>query len=173
MSELRAIPGFYVAHHRWLDAERGPNCVFKVGMTGDLQVRLCDDAYTTCFPEGWRYIATVETATRADAELLETAVLNRAAAQRLDAAGVIWAPVVELPEVVDDPTVRSLGSFVEIEHPQFGSYETLATPFNIRGVDISPRGPAPGLGEHTQSVLEALGLDSEELAELAAAGVFG
>ncbi|HJM75171.1 MAG TPA: CoA transferase [Dehalococcoidia bacterium] len=94
-------------------------------------------------------------------------------AQRLDAAGVIWAPVVELPEVVDDPTVRSLGSFVEIEHPQFGSYETLATPFNIRGVDISPRGPAPGLGEHTQSVLEALGLDSEELAELAAAGVFG
>ncbi len=94
-------------------------------------------------------------------------------AERLDAAGVIWAPVAELPDVVDDPTVRSLGIVTEIVHPQFGSYETLSTPFTIRGADIAPRGPAPAIGEHTQSVLDGLGLDADELAELAAAGVFG
>jgi crotonobetainyl-CoA:carnitine CoA-transferase CaiB-like acyl-CoA transferase len=94
-------------------------------------------------------------------------------AQRLDAAGLIWAPVAELPEVVDDPTVRALGSFVEVEHPEFGSFETLAAPFKIRGADLAPRGPAPALGEHTQAVLEELGLDADELAELAVAGVFG
>ncbi|MDP6604909.1 MAG: CoA transferase [Dehalococcoidia bacterium] len=94
-------------------------------------------------------------------------------AQRLDAAGLIWAPVAELPEVVDDPTVRALGSFAEVEHPEFGSFETLAAPFKIRGADLAPRGPAPALGQHTQAVLEELGLDADELAELAVAGVFG
>ena len=44
-----AVPGFYIAHHRWLDAEYGPDALYKVGHTGDLRRRLTNDAYVTCF----------------------------------------------------------------------------------------------------------------------------
>jgi crotonobetainyl-CoA:carnitine CoA-transferase CaiB-like acyl-CoA transferase len=94
-------------------------------------------------------------------------------AERLDAARLVWAPVAELPDVVDDPTVRSLGIITEVEHPEFGTYETLATPFRIRGADIAARGPAPSVGQHTESVLHDLGLEADEIADLAAHGVFG
>lgn len=91
----------------------------------------------------------------------------------LDEHGLIWAPVVELSEVVEDPQVRAMGWIQRIEHPTAGSYETLGTPFQIRGASIGPRGPAPGVGEHTQTVLGELGLDEEEIASLAEQGVFG
>jgi crotonobetainyl-CoA:carnitine CoA-transferase CaiB-like acyl-CoA transferase len=94
-------------------------------------------------------------------------------AQRLDAAGLVWAPVAELPDVIEDPTVDALGVFTEVEHPQFGTYETLAAPFRIRDADIAVRGPAPAVGQHTELVLDRLGLGAEEIADLATQGVFG
>lgn len=71
----------------------------------------------------------------------------------LDEHGLIWAPVVELSEVVNDPQVRAMGWITEIEHPTAENYETLGTPFQIRGAALGPQGPAPGIGEHTQGVL--------------------
>jgi crotonobetainyl-CoA:carnitine CoA-transferase CaiB-like acyl-CoA transferase len=94
-------------------------------------------------------------------------------AESLDAVDVIWAPVAELPEIADDPTVSALDVFTELEHPDHGSYRTLATPFHIEGADVRARGPAPAAGEHTQQLLSELGLDSSEVADLAAEGVFG
>ena len=95
--------------------------------------------------------------------------------ERLDAAGLIWGPGVELPEVVADPQLRVMGAFETVHHPDpaVGDFETLATPFTIEGADIAVRGPAPEVGQHTQEVLEELGVDVEEMAELAAGGVFG
>ena len=96
-------------------------------------------------------------------------------AERLDAAGLIWGPGVELPEVLEDPQLREVGAFETIHHPDpaVGDFETLATPFTVDGADIAVRGPAPEIGQHTQEVLEELGVDVEEMADLAAGGVFG
>ena len=94
-------------------------------------------------------------------------------ARRLDAAALIWAPMTDLPSVVADPQARAMGVFATIDHPQLGEIETLSTPFQIRGADVGPRGPAPAVGEHTQEVLEEYGLSAEEMAELASNGVFG
>jgi crotonobetainyl-CoA:carnitine CoA-transferase CaiB-like acyl-CoA transferase len=94
-------------------------------------------------------------------------------ARRLDEHGVIWAPVAELPEVVDDAQARELGTFETVDHPKVGPFETLGTPFSIRGADVAVRGPAPEAGADTAEVLRELELDEEEIAELRAGGVIG
>ncbi len=87
-------------------------------------------------------------------------------------AGLIWGPIQSLPEVVDDPQVRAAGSFIELDHPEGnGKFETLAIPIRIQGADIGPRGNAPGLGEHTDSVLSELGVNADQVAKLRADGV--
>ena len=62
-----ATCGVYIAHHRWLDLDYGPGQLYKVGHTADLGARLGDGAYATCFPPGWRYVATFELPTREEA----------------------------------------------------------------------------------------------------------
>ncbi len=92
--------------------------------------------------------------------------------ERLDANGVIWAPKVALPDVVADPALRERGAFQPLELPN-GTYETVGTPFVIRGADIAARGPASDAGADTAEVLRSAGLSENEVAELAARGVFG
>ena len=94
-------------------------------------------------------------------------------ARRLDEAELVWAPVVTLPEALADPQMEANGMLEEVEHPEAGAYRTLSAPFRISGAQTGVRGPAPAPGEHTGEVLAELGLDSDEIARLAASGVFG
>jgi len=88
-------------------------------------------------------------------------------AEILDEHRCIWAPVSELPEVVEDPQVRAAGAFETVHHPTAGDFETIAAPFRLPGTDMAVRGPAPEVGEHTDEVLgELLDLDHEQVAEL-------
>lgn len=92
-------------------------------------------------------------------------------ARELDAAGLVWAPVAEMPEVIDDPSLRESGAFSLIVHPRAGAIETVSAPFTIRDADVEVRGPAPALGEHTREVFTELGLSAERLADLLDRGV--
>ncbi|MGI8927397.1 MAG: CaiB/BaiF CoA transferase family protein [Tepidiformaceae bacterium] len=92
---------------------------------------------------------------------------------KMDEAGLIWAPVATMTDMIEDPQVHEMGWFATIEHPQFGSFETLDTPFKLYGTDTGARGPAPDLGEHTFEVLAEMGIEGEELDRLATAGVIG
>ncbi|MDY7105055.1 MAG: CoA transferase [Actinomycetota bacterium] len=92
-------------------------------------------------------------------------------ATRLDEHGVTWGPVATLPEVVDDPQVRALGAFAEIDDPVVGPHETVATPFRIDGADVAPGGPAPVAGAHTAEVLADAGFGPDELEELRTRGI--
>jgi crotonobetainyl-CoA:carnitine CoA-transferase CaiB-like acyl-CoA transferase len=94
-------------------------------------------------------------------------------AQRMDAQGLIWAPVATLTDVIDDPQAREMGWFATIDSPVLGRFETLDTPFKVYGADVGVRGPAPAAGEHTWDVLSAAGLGDAELAKLAEDGVIG
>ena len=91
--------------------------------------------------------------------------------EKLDASGLIWEPVAELPEVVEDPALRERGAFSFLVHEEAGAMEVVSAPFHIRGADIAVRGPAPDAGQHTAEVFTELGLSQERVDELVARGV--
>jgi len=90
---------------------------------------------------------------------------------RLDASGIIWGRVAELPDLVDDPQARAIGMFAEIDHPLAGRFETLAAPFALSTSTVAVRGPAPEIGEHTAHVLQEFGVDADRVAALVENGV--
>jgi len=93
-------------------------------------------------------------------------------AQALEGTGVIFAKVAELPEVAKDPQARAMGMFAELEHPDLGRFETLAAPFAFSRSDVSVRGLAPEVGQHTAEVLAGmLGMGDQEIADLVRAQV--
>lgn len=90
---------------------------------------------------------------------------------RLDAAGLIWEPVAELPEVVEDPALRDSDAFAMVIHPRAGAMEIVGTPFEIRDADVAVRGPAPDAGEHTREVFAEAGIPADQIDALLAAGI--
>jgi crotonobetainyl-CoA:carnitine CoA-transferase CaiB-like acyl-CoA transferase len=94
--------------------------------------------------------------------------------RRFDEAGVIWAPVQQLPELIDDPQAAAMGLFQPVLDEANGlDFRTVGVPFRMHGADIAVRGPAPGLGQHTQQVLAEAGFDADEIAALESDGVLG
>ena len=89
----------------------------------------------------------------------------------LDGAGLIWEPVAELPEVVDDPVLREAGAFSMVIHERGGAMEIVGTPFHIRDADVGVRGPAPDAGQHTREVFAEAGLSPADIDSLLARGV--
>jgi crotonobetainyl-CoA:carnitine CoA-transferase CaiB-like acyl-CoA transferase len=90
--------------------------------------------------------------------------------ERLDASGLIWEPVSELPEVVEDPALRERGAFSVVVHERGGAMEIVSAPFDIRDADIEVRGPAPDRGEHTRVVFREAGMSDEDIETLLARG---
>ncbi|MGH6986245.1 MAG: CaiB/BaiF CoA transferase family protein [Caulobacteraceae bacterium] len=80
------------------------------------------------------------------------------AGERLTRADLIWAPMATLAEVAADPQARAAGCFVSSPDRFGGVFCAPAQPVRFGGLPTEPRGPAPGLGEHTAQVLSELGL---------------
>lgn len=96
----------------------------------------------------------------------------RACVARLEAAGVPAAVVQRIDEVVRDPQTQARGLLFEQEHPVLGRVTLPMVPFRFSDVDVTPRTPAPLLGEHNQEIVGALlGYSEREVAELEQAGV--
>ena len=93
--------------------------------------------------------------------------------QKLDEAGLVWAPVAKVADVIENAQVREMGWIIEIDHPRHGRFQTLDTPFKIYGSDVGARGPAPEAGEHTFDILAEFGVTPDELTQLATDGVLG
>lgn len=91
----------------------------------------------------------------------------------LDRAGVAWARVATLTELVDDEQVRANDWLATVDHPVIGEFETLAAPFSLSGGGAYVRGPAPETGADTTAVLRQFGIAEDRIAALSAAGVVG
>ncbi|MYW96211.1 CoA transferase [Amycolatopsis rubida] len=92
-------------------------------------------------------------------------------ASTLKALKIPCAPVVTLPELLDDPHVRERGVLRTVTDEQ-GSFMTLGSPLFLSDSPMVEPARSGGLGEHTDEVLsEELGLSADDLAKLRGSGV--
>ncbi|MFJ1301528.1 CaiB/BaiF CoA transferase family protein [Pseudomonadota bacterium AL_CKDN230030165-1A_HGKHYDSX7] len=93
--------------------------------------------------------------------------------ERLLAAGVPAAPILDYGEALDTEQARAREMVLEIDHPVEGPTRTLGFPVKLRGTPQQVRRPAPLLGQHTEEVFQELGIDAQRVARWREAGAFG
>ncbi len=89
----------------------------------------------------------------------------------LESVGVPCGPINDLAQVFADPQTQHRGLRIALPHAEAGTMPGVANPIRYVGYPHDYPGAAPVLGEHTEAVLaEVLGLGSDEIAALRAAG---
>ena len=86
------------------------------------------------------------------------------------AAEVPCMPVNRLEDLREDPHLKAVGFFREMEHPTEGRVVVTAPPLRFEGAEGSIRRLAPVVGEHTAELLAEAGLSPAEIESLAASG---
>jgi CoA:oxalate CoA-transferase len=87
--------------------------------------------------------------------------------EHLLAVRVPCAPVLELPEVVQDPNMWERGMLRTMEHPDLGMITINHSPLKFGDGERCDLTPSPRLGQHTSEVLSGvLGYSGERIAEL-------
>jgi formyl-CoA transferase len=79
-------------------------------------------------------------------------------------------PILSMEELAAEPSLRATGTVVEVDHPKRGKYLTVGNPIKLSDSPTEVK-RSPLLGEHTQEVLEELGISESEMAALKAANV--
>jgi len=79
-------------------------------------------------------------------------------------------PILSMKELAEEPSLRSTGTVVEVDHPRRGKYLTVGNPIKMSDSPADVR-RSPLLGEHTEEILKkVLGYSGKELAEIKASG---
>jgi crotonobetainyl-CoA:carnitine CoA-transferase CaiB-like acyl-CoA transferase len=90
---------------------------------------------------------------------------------RLDAAGVPCAPINTVPQVFDDPQIRHREMLRHLPHPLAGTVPQVVSPLRFAEAPLRFDRAPPTLGQHTDEILEALGIDATARGHLAERGV--
>jgi len=91
--------------------------------------------------------------------------------EALEAAKIGCGPINTLKDVFADPHVQARQVIVEMEHASGETVQVIANPVRLSETPPSYRSAAPVLGQHTEEVLEQLGLGKDEVARLRADGI--
>ena len=93
--------------------------------------------------------------------------------ERLREAGVPCGAVRDVAEVCSSPQLQARQMLQTVQHPVAGPVGQVGSPIVIHGgPDPEPMQPPPGLGAHTEQVLESLlGISAEEAGRLRDEGV--
>jgi crotonobetainyl-CoA:carnitine CoA-transferase CaiB-like acyl-CoA transferase len=122
------------------------------------------------YPDRKRRIDSYETIARELAAIFATRPREEWL-ERLAQHDVPFAPERRLNELDDDPQVRHLDLFHELEHPTAGTIRSVHRAIRCDGSREIDFRPPPTLGEHTREVLAGLGLSDDELNSLCNQGV--
>lgn len=92
--------------------------------------------------------------------------------ERLEANDVPYAPIHSISEVFDDPQVKHLGVFAEVEKQGVGPQRLpRRSVWYDKSRADAPLVPAPLLGEHSDEILGQLGYDAASVTKLRQSGV--
>jgi len=112
------------------------------------------------------------------AELLDGAVQKWIAAREFEdvltafeEAGAAIAPIYDMEQLVNDPHVIARETLTTVEDEDLGEIKMQNLMFRLSETPGGIRWPGRRLGQDTEEVLGALGVDAGRLAELRAAGV--
>ncbi|MFW0785502.1 CaiB/BaiF CoA-transferase family protein [Gordonia sp. CPCC 206044] len=111
-----------------------------------------DDRYATNI-ERVRCRAEVDAAVAAETKRFTTAELD----ERLSAAGVPAAEVRDLAGVVEHPQLHERNRWRDVD-TEVGPIRAVLPPMTFADVELA-MGPVPALGEHTEAILQELGLE--------------
>jgi formyl-CoA transferase len=82
-------------------------------------------------------------------------------------------PILSMQEIAEEPSLRSTGIVVEVDHPIRGKYLSVGNPIKLSDSPTHVE-RSPMLGEHTQEILrDVLGLDETRIREIEASGALG
>jgi crotonobetainyl-CoA:carnitine CoA-transferase CaiB-like acyl-CoA transferase len=88
-------------------------------------------------------------------------------AERLDKEELAWAPAQTLADVAVDPQVIAAGGIVDMPAKTAGqTFRSPGGPARFVGADDGPKGPGPGLGQHTREVLASVGYSAADIEKL-------
>jgi crotonobetainyl-CoA:carnitine CoA-transferase CaiB-like acyl-CoA transferase len=108
------------------------------------------------------------------AETLERTFVTRSGREWFDLlteAGVLTAPIYDIPQCFADPQVQARGLRVTVPHPIAGTIDLVASPMRFSATPIETYGTPPMMGEGAEAVLASwLGCDEQEIERLRAAG---
>ncbi|WP_291054979.1 CaiB/BaiF CoA-transferase family protein [Herbiconiux sp.] len=90
---------------------------------------------------------------------------------RLEAEGLLNAPVLSLEQTLADPQTTANNMIVSAEHPGVGTVKMLNAPIRLSATPATVRRIAPRLGEHNAEILSEYGVDDETIERLRADGV--
>lgn len=143
-----------------------------IGQT--MWVRLCqvlDIEYLVTEPGLENDVARVRNRDRVNSVLDEIFATATTAEwiDRLNVAGVPCGPIYSVDKMFDDPQVQHLDVTWTLPHPERGEMELIGTPIRMsRFPRPEHPQPAPEKGEHTDCILQELGLSTDRIAELKA-----
>ncbi|WP_261844365.1 CaiB/BaiF CoA transferase family protein [Aliamphritea ceti] len=85
---------------------------------------------------------------------------------QLEGCGVPCGPINTLDQVFTDPQVQHRKMQLNLQHPEIGTVPGVANPVKFSGTPVEYGSASPLLGEHSNEVLEGLGLDAAEIVKL-------
>ncbi len=91
----------------------------------------------------------------------------------LNEVGIPAGPLLNIPQMHNDPQAVSRDMIVEVEHPVAGTVKTLGSPVKFHGTPGGIRQAAPMMGQHSREVLRESGYSDDAIQALVDAGVVG